>query len=170
MGGWEAGGAEADRIVYGSIKRLPLQVIWTGLRNGVVQLTLVRSVEGFGQRYKFLAEAIDLVLPADYEQFNRSRQQNGGLYARGLSNFIYMPVQLGALLALALWTALRWRAMSPPLRVFCLMILGGLVANAFICGGLSNPLNRYQGRVAWLAVLAVGIVLSARRHVPASQS
>ena len=37
-----------------------------------------------------------------------------------------------------------------------------LVGNAFICGALSNPHDRYQSRVVWIAVLAVGMVLADR--------
>ena len=30
-----------------------------------------------------------------------------------------------------------------------------LMANAFVCGALSNPHDRYGSRLAWLAVLVV---------------
>lgn len=168
MGGWENGGPEADRIVYGSLRDLPLMVIWTGLRSGVRQLTLVRSADGIGKPYIFLAEAIKLVIPGEYEQFQRSRQQTGKFDLRQPINVVHLPVQLAACLGLALWTIFRWRQMSPQLRAFCLMILAGLVANALVCGGLSNPTNRYQGRVAWLEVMALAIAIAARneRHRP----
>jgi hypothetical protein len=42
--------------------------------------------------------------------------------------------------------------------VFALLILLGLVANAVICGALSGPYPRYQTRVAWLAVVAAGVL------------
>ena len=40
-------------------------------------------------------------------------------------------------------------------------ILIALVGNAFICGALSNPHERYQSRVVWLAVLCV--ILAGQR-------
>jgi hypothetical protein len=42
--------------------------------------------------------------------------------------------------------------------IFALLILVGLVANAGICGAISGPHARYQTRVAWLAVLAAGVL------------
>jgi hypothetical protein len=42
--------------------------------------------------------------------------------------------------------------------IFAFLILVGLVVNAGICGVISGPLTRYQTRVAWLAVLAAGVL------------
>jgi hypothetical protein len=42
--------------------------------------------------------------------------------------------------------------------IFALLILVGLVVNAGICGAISGPHTRYQTRVAWLAVLAAGVL------------
>jgi len=39
-----------------------------------------------------------------------------------------------------------------------------LLGNATICGVLSNPNDRYQGRLVWLAVLAAGIAISSWRQ------
>lgn len=35
-------------------------------------------------------------------------------------------------------------------RLFALMILGGILANAAVCGGISQPSTRYGSRVIWL--------------------
>jgi hypothetical protein len=42
--------------------------------------------------------------------------------------------------------------------VFAILILVGLTVNAAICGAISGPHPRYQTRVAWLAVLAAGVL------------
>lgn len=47
-----------------------------------------------------------------------------------------------------------WPGMTRPMRGMVLMGGLGLLANAAICGGLSVPTDRYQGRVIWLVVLA----------------
>jgi hypothetical protein len=44
--------------------------------------------------------------------------------------------------------------------VFAILILVGLIVNAAICGAISGPHPRYQTRVAWLAVLAAGVLES----------
>jgi len=48
-----------------------------------------------------------------------------------------------------------------PAIVFASLILVGLVVNAGICGAISQPLARYQTRVAWLAVVAAGVLEAA---------
>jgi hypothetical protein len=40
-----------------------------------------------------------------------------------------------------------------------LFVLLALLGNAFICGVLSNPHDRYQSRLVWLASLVVGMAL-----------
>ena len=34
-----------------------------------------------------------------------------------------------------------------------------LLANAFVCGGLANPHDRYGARLVWLAVFTAGLTL-----------
>jgi hypothetical protein len=43
------------------------------------------------------------------------------------------------------------------LAAAALFVFIALLGNAFICGALSNPHDRYQGRLAWLAPLVVGM-------------
>lgn len=55
---------------------------------------------------------------------------------------------LSALLVLGLMAAPG--RMSPQMRVFAAMVLLGILVNALVCGGLSQPAPRYGARVAWL--------------------
>jgi uncharacterized membrane protein YtjA (UPF0391 family) len=70
-----------------------------------------------------------------------------------------------ALSALAiLGFALRDRLSAmPDERALLFVVIIGLVANAFIFGGLSAPADRYQARVIWLVpLLALLYVLNRR--------
>jgi hypothetical protein len=58
-------------------------------------------------------------------------------------------------LALLSWRLARRES---DLAVLAAFILIALVGNAFICGALSNPHDRYQSRIVWLAVLCVILV------------
>jgi hypothetical protein len=44
-----------------------------------------------------------------------------------------------------------------------LVLLAGIVANAVISGAISGVFDRYQGRVAWLALFGF-LVLAARER------
>ena len=48
----------------------------------------------------------------------------------------------------------------PQVRVLVLMVLAGIAANAVICGGLSQPADRYGARAAALLPVAAALVLS----------
>jgi hypothetical protein len=43
-----------------------------------------------------------------------------------------------------------WKIVSSEQKVFCFVIIFGQVSNAFICGVLSGPHERYQARLTWL--------------------
>ncbi len=64
---------------------------------------------------------------------------------------------LAAAVLLLLLAGLRVPAARAPI---CLLA-AGLLANAFVCGALSAPAGRYQGRVIWL-VAATALALCAR--------
>ncbi len=40
--------------------------------------------------------------------------------------------------------------MRPEFRIFVLLVLAGILANAFVCGAVSQPADRYGARVIWL--------------------
>jgi hypothetical protein len=43
------------------------------------------------------------------------------------------------------------------LRVFTVIVLFGVLLNAFVCGAMSDPFARYQTRVIWLVPLLAGL-------------
>ena len=52
----------------------------------------------------------------------------------------------------------KFHRQEDDLAFFCTFILIALLANAAICGALSNPHDRYQSRIVWLAVFAILII------------
>ena len=60
------------------------------------------------------------------------------------------------------------RATPPPLRTFLLLALVGIVVNAAICGGVSQPASRYGARVIWLlpATATIAFAMTRRRKRP----
>jgi hypothetical protein len=41
-------------------------------------------------------------------------------------------------------------------------VLVALIGNAIVCGALSNPHDRYQSRLIWLAPFALALLAGAR--------
>ena len=70
-----------------------------------------------------------------------------------------------ALLGLILWP----RRLPTPARVFGAMVLAGILANALVCGGISQPATRYGARVAWLlpfTAVLLGLIAAGMRRGP----
>ncbi len=68
-------------------------------------------------------------------------------------------------LALVLTLLFLPGAVSPSLRAFAVAIMLGLLANAFICGAISQPATRYGARVVWLLpMLATLMLMVASQH------
>ena len=89
----------------------------------------------------------------------KARQQHGE-FDFTLINRVHVPVAYVSLLflVLLLGEALARGRFHAQARLAA-TILVAIVANAFACGALSGPHDRYGARVAWLATLAVGIAL-----------
>ncbi|MGB3148487.1 MAG: hypothetical protein WBA91_12125, partial [Paracoccaceae bacterium] len=64
-----------------------------------------------------------------------------------------------AALALILVLLVSPSALPASLRIFAGMMLLGLLANAFVCGGISQPATRYGARVIWLLPLLAALML-----------
>lgn len=78
-----------------------------------------------------------------------------------------MQAALYALAALSILGLLASRRLPPPVATFLIMILIGIVVNAIVCGGLSQPANRYGARVIWLLPVAAvigGFIFAAQRR------
>ena len=55
---------------------------------------------------------------------------------------------------------------APPLKLFALFILIGIAVNALVCGGVSQPADRYGARVMWLLPFTAAFLLLVQRSGP----
>jgi hypothetical protein len=84
-----------------------------------------------------------------------ARQQRHELSFAAI-NFVHVPAAYLAMLFL-LGTIMLQHVRLAPFRPLACTVALALMANAFVCGALSNPHDRYGSRMAWLAVL-VGLL------------
>jgi hypothetical protein len=69
----------------------------------------------------------------------------------------------GSLIVISVLLVQRERT-AAPLRALAVMLVLGVLANAFVCGGISQPASRYGMRVIWLLPLAATILMLFARY------
>jgi hypothetical protein len=152
-------GAEMEKIVFGSVIDYPLLQIETTAIDTAAQIVRVRTGEGVVKwawhTYFIIQHYTPQLLPAMWA----ARQQKGEIsfttinavqYPLALLSMALLPVIILAAARGALPRATGELAAAIALTVF---------ANAFVCGALSNPHDRYGARIVWLAGFAVIVAL-----------
>lgn len=166
LGGWR-GGAEPEikYLTLAAIRAYPAMTLWTTLRSTAEQTVKVATGdaldEGHYDTRGFILKHLQDIGPS----FMAARQQREGISSALFErlNTVHMPVGLFAFFSLPPLAFWRLRIGRPDLAALALFVLIALLGNAFICGALSNPHDRYQNRLIWLAPLVVGMAVAAYR-------
>ncbi len=150
---------EMRAIVLGSLTAYPGEQVRTAAVATARQLVRVRSGEGVIDRMWHTYGIIDRYTPSLTPHVHAARQQRGEIGFEAL-NRIHEPV---ALFSIALIPALlllrrRWRGAHSPVMLAGTVGLA-ILANAFVCGALANPHDRYGARIGWIATLTVAVAL-----------
>jgi hypothetical protein len=124
------------------------QVIGT-LSDGVQQLKMI-GLSDFNRT----AEEAFAKLPQRYaERMTLSRLWQQNFPIQSFSNLTIL-VAIFSFTFVAVTLVKDWNTLAMAQKIFCFIILSGLISNALICGGLSGPHERYQARLEWLIPLA----------------
>jgi hypothetical protein len=162
LGRFDGLGDEMRHIVLGSLREYPRLQIETAVAGTLVQLEKVRTGEGVVNTIWHTYGIMQRYTPNVLSSMRAARQQTSGLPFEAI-NKIDQPIAFLSLLALPIIfvTGLRIRGCGD-LSIFAATVAVALLINAFICGALSNPHNRYGARLVWLAPLAVALGVSRR--------
>lgn len=161
LGGWTAMHDEADAVIMGSIKRFPWQVAQAMANNTWTQLNLIADGEDMvPMSWHFVKTEIKRY-PRDYRKFHYARQQRQQGIDFGPSSELHVPVAYGAEIACFGFLIVAWRRRDRVSLGLITVVLLAFLGNAFVCGALSNPHDRYQNRIVWLALFTS--VISAAR-------
>jgi hypothetical protein len=166
LGRFDGLGDEMRSIVLGSLRDYPLLQAKAALRATAMQLARVATGEGVVNTLWHTYAIMERYAPAAAPAMRRAYQQRGELHFN-LINHIHVPVALLAFALLPAVIAARWR--WPQLNGLSLLaatIAVSVLANAFVCGALSNPHDRYGARLTWLAPLALMLVPVCLRGRP----
>ncbi len=163
LGGWRHLSDDERDIIIATLVHYPLQQITAALNDTVQQLISFQtevSTEDNEPTFGAIHDWAPRLLP----RLMTARQQRGRIDVDTL-NLVHVPVaalamagMLGALLAR------RRLKLTPELGALCATILLALFINAALCGILSHSVDRYQSRLAPLALFAVGLVAIERQR------
>ena len=128
------------------------------------QLVILRTGEGVVNSTWHSYSIIERFTPQLAPAMREARQQRGELDFAAI-NRLHVPAGLAALGLLPVLVLLAWRGRIPrPLGEMAAMAALAVLANAAVCGALSNPHDRYGARMVWIAAL-VGAIAVARLTV-----
>jgi hypothetical protein len=155
LGGPDAFASEAQRIVIATAIDYPIMHIRTAFKAALDQFGSFATGDGIDPLAWNTYWALEKFAPKTFTAFVAARQQQGSIDFT-VMNAIHVPVGWLAIGALPLILLASARRLIPPnsadLAATTLIALAG---NAFICGALSNPHDRYQSRLIPLALLSI---------------
>jgi hypothetical protein len=159
LGRFDGLGDEMRFIVLHSVQEYPLQQIETALAATANQLGLVATGQGIHNHIWHTYGIIKRFIPAEVPTSQKARQQRGELHF-DLIERVHVPIALGSMLfvLVLLANALARQRFDEPARLSA-TVTAALIANAFVCGALSGPHDRYGARIAWIAAFTVAIAM-----------
>lgn len=165
LGGWRGYAGEARFIIFDSLRRYPLEHLETAITTTLKQLALMKTEVSLVKDWMAPAiGALRELVPEMTPRIAAARQQAEpfpDLLAR--FNTIHVATAVASLALLIVMLAFaRWRLVPPEALTMAGLVLAALLINAAICGIFSNPVDRYQSRILWLAPFAVIIALGTR--------
>jgi hypothetical protein len=168
MGRFTGTRAESTRIIWASVERYPGLQVESAVSDALRQFAMFKTGDQIEPQEWILSKPLGEFIPRQVRAYLAARQQLGGIDFRPI-NFVHLTVGwlslvgLVTALAFSLWRRHRKNAL------FLGFILLALIGNAAICGALSNPHDRYQSRLIWLAPFGLALIvgdwpISALRH------
>ncbi|MCK1306328.1 hypothetical protein [Bradyrhizobium sp. 45] len=162
LGRFEGMNDEMGTIVVGSLADYPVWQAGAALQALGQQLLHVATGEGTNGWIPHTRGIIERYVPSQAAPMRAARQQNWGLDFDTI-NWLHVPVALASMLALValLAHALANRRLDD-LTLLAATITLALLGNAFICGVISGPHDRYGARMVWVATFTVLMALARR--------
>ncbi len=150
---------EMETIALGSLTEYPRLQAESALADTAKQVIAVHTGEGVLNSIWHTYGIVKRYTPDLVPAMKAARQQRGEISFAAL-NEVHYPLALAAMALLPLLMWLAWKESLPgelgELAATCTL---ALTANAFVCGVLANPHDRYGARVVWLAAFAAVLAL-----------
>ena len=155
LGRFQGMNDEMGSIVLHSLAEYPAWQAEAALVATARQLVDVATGEGSDVWLPHTYGIIERYIPAQTAPMHAARQQHWGIDFTAI-NWIDVPVALLSMLLVAAMLARDlWRRRLDDLTLLAATVLLALLGNAFVCGVISGPHDRYGARMAWVATFAV---------------
>jgi hypothetical protein len=170
LGGWDGYAPEARRLILATLRVYPAAHLDAAIRAAVEQFASFRTTLSVKRSDNIDAiETFARVLsPRADARFLSARQQRDQPDVSAI-NLVHVPAAAMSLVLIGFVVASRradrFGAFTGALGATVLL---ALVGNAVICGVFSNPNDRYQNRLIWIAVLAAAIAIGNWRRPAAA--
>jgi hypothetical protein len=157
-------GPEMKKIALACVVDYPGLQIESAALSTAEQFIDVHTGEGVLNIIWHTYGMIEKFTPQLAPAMHAARQQKGELSFRTINAFQY-PLALIAMALLPVLAGLAWRRQLPAdIGELSAFIILTLLGNAFVCGALANPHDRYGARMVWLAALVVMLAALAAKN------
>ena len=151
MGRFTGTSAESERIIWASLERYPGLQLERPRPTRSRSSSMFRTGDQIEPQEWVLVQPARRIHPTQMRAYLAARQQLGGIDFRPI-NLVHVTVGLVVASGLVARSAFsHWRRHRKD-ALFLGFILLALIGNAAVCGVLSNPHDRYQSRLIWLAL------------------
>lgn len=163
LGRFEGMDEEMGFIAAQSLTAYPLWQIEAALMATATQLHMVGTGEGTNGWIPHTYGIIERYLPTQTAAMRAAHQQHWDINFTPI-NWVHVPVALVSMLLLvALLGRALWRRRLDDIDLLAATVALALLGNAFLCGVISGPHDRYGARMSWIAVLVVLIAIERFR-------
>jgi hypothetical protein len=157
LGRFKGTAAESQRIVMDIVRAYPGGLFLSTLDDTAHQLVTFRTGDQIEPQEWVLYPDLDRFIPRQMLSYMDARQQQGRIHF-GIVNAIDLSVETLAQLGLIWMLAVSVRQRRWNVAILLGFLGVAIIGNAFICGALSNPHDRYQSRLVWMPVFALALL------------
>jgi hypothetical protein len=162
LGRFKGMNEEMGYIALHSLAEYPLWQAEAAITATAQQLVHVATGEGTIGWLPHTYGIIERYVPKQLAPMRAARQQHWDIDFAAI-NWIHVPVALvSLLLVFAISGRAIWRRRPDDLALLAATVSLAMLGNAFICGVISGPHDRYGARLVWIATFVV--LLAAIRH------
>ncbi|MDO9062476.1 MAG: hypothetical protein Q7U92_26115, partial [Bradyrhizobium sp.] len=150
---------EMGLIVRRSLVEYPRRQAEAAIVATAQQLVLVGTGEGTHGWVAHTYGIIERYIPSQLKSMRAAHQQHWDIDFAAI-NRLHVPVALASMLAVvAIFAMAIWRRRLDDLTLLAATVTLALLGNAFVCGVISGPHDRYGARLAWVASFVALIAL-----------